>query len=178
MVAHTPGIGGDSALAINVGAVLDPDDSHNAFLGHDPVDDPVGATSRHVIPLELSLKGLTDEAWSLEQRTEEKLDDRGGNLGREPGKYSFGCGRNLESPRAHRCRYFARSSSAVTTLPESRSASALRIARIAFGSDRIESVSSSASKSSGLMSTAAGRPLRVSTTRSCSCSTRSTISDR
>jgi len=73
---------GDSALAINVGAVLDPYDLHNALLRHNPVDDPVGATSRHVIPLELSLKGLTDEAWSLEKRTDEKLDDRGGNLGR------------------------------------------------------------------------------------------------
>src|SRR5215213_11328574 len=46
----------------------------------------------------------------------------------------------------------------------------------ASGSLRISRVSSSWARSSGLRMTAAGRPLRVTVTRSCSCSTRSTTS--
>jgi len=126
---------GDSALAIDVGAVLDADDTHDAFLREYPVGDPLSAASRRVIPLDRSLKWLTDDARGVEQRTDEKLHDRGGHLRRKPGERSLGCWRNLEAPGAHRCRYFVRSSSAVTALPASRSASALRIARIAFGSD-------------------------------------------
>jgi hypothetical protein len=42
IVRHTFPVRGDSSLAINVGAVLDPDDAHDPLLRHDPVDDPVG----------------------------------------------------------------------------------------------------------------------------------------
>src|SRR5680860_307829 len=49
---------------------------------------------------------------------------------------------------------------------------------MASGSERISSVSSRDSRSAGLRITAAGRPLRVSRTRSWRCSTPSMISDR
>ena len=71
----------------------------------------------------------------------------------------------------------ARNASASTTSPASTAASAWRMSRIAFGSERRSSVSSSDSSSSGLTRTAAGRPWRVSTTRSCRSSTPSTISE-
>ncbi len=70
------------------------------------------------------------------------------------------------------------SSSSVAVSPASIAASPSRICAISLGSERTARVSSRLSRSSGLISTAAGRPLRVTTTRSCSPSTRSAISER
>ena len=53
-----------------------------------------------------------------------------------------------------------------------------RIFAINCGSLMISSVSSRLSRSSGLISTAAGLPWRVTTTRSCRVATRSTISEK
>jgi hypothetical protein len=69
-------------------------------------------------------------------------------------------------------------SSSVAVSPTAAAASPSRICSRSVGSDRIASVSSSPSRSSVLMRTAAAFPFRVSTMRSCSSSTRSTISER
>src|SRR6266508_2519791 len=63
-------------------------------------------------------------------------------------------------------------------LPLAMSLRACSISARAAGSASSSRVSSSASRSSGLSRTAAGRPLRVRITLSCCASTRSTISDR
>ena len=64
-----------------------------------------------------------------------------------------------------------------TTSPDATAASASIRSLTASESLRSSSVSSKLSRSSGLIKTAAGRPLRVTTTRSCSRSTRSTNSE-
>jgi hypothetical protein len=56
--------------------VLDPYDPHNMFGVEDPVDDAVRTPAGGTVTAQLSLQRPTDASGLLEQRPDEKFDDR------------------------------------------------------------------------------------------------------
>lgn len=68
-----------SAVAVDVGAMVDPDDSHCGwvvlYLVHDSVGPPAGRPEAG----ELSLQGVADAAWCIDEGSEHELDDRSGH---------------------------------------------------------------------------------------------------
>src|SRR5262245_4889130 len=113
----------------------------------------------------------------LDEGAGEELDDRSRYAFWQPGLYGSDdrWGQDQFVGLAHERR--ARTASTPrTTSPAAKAASASRMSARASGSLSTASVSSSSARSTGLMMTATGRPLRVTVTRSCSCSTRSMTS--
>ncbi len=63
VLAHTVRVKrgpGGSAGSVDVGAMFDPDDSHDALVRDDPVHDPVGAAARRVVAGELPTEWSAD----------------------------------------------------------------------------------------------------------------------
>src|SRR5882757_6304343 len=164
-----------STRAVNVGAVLHAKDSDLSTLIINLIQDTKRTPSSRSDAIQFISEGFTDAVRIVQQRASDELDYSGGDAFWKRVLNSAGCacGNLKTTGLSHGCGRSARiASTPRTTSPRSTSPRLSRIPTMASGSLRISSVSSSAARSSYPISTAAGRPLRVTTTRSCSRSAR------
>ncbi len=149
------------------------------FIG--AVDDAVRPQASASKPVEFVSQRHTDAPRRIEQRPRDQLNGSDSNCLRKPFRKICSCWpRDYEVVwrRIHLGRSALTASTPRTTSPSSKARRPSAISAIASGSDRIASVSSIDSRSSGLMRTAAGVPLRVMTIRSWWLWTRSTKSEK
>src|ERR1022692_845724 len=180
---HMPPTGRLSELprSVDVGAVLDGYDVDTAVLVVVAVDHPVVPAPGAVQPVEPELEWLSDPVRAGGQRPVQELDRRGGDLLGQPGQRPAARSRprDREVTLAHRSAIKRSASSLVSTgasaVPSSASAS--RISSSSAALPMTSRVSSKDSRSSTLMTTAAGWPCLVITTRPCSRSRRFTTSE-
>ena len=142
--------GATSLRSVHVGTVVDTydtDDPDVVGLVHHPVRTSTGRPeSRQFLPQRVS-----HHTRCLDKRSGHELDGGCSGLLGQPCQGTL-CAGGHDEPvcrLAHRRRYLARSSSAVTTLPRATSCRARSISLSAAGSDSNSKVSSSVSRSSG-----------------------------
>ena len=112
--------------------MLDPDDAHHIILGYQPVGDSVCAPACGVVSGQLALKRLTEALGCRQQRADHELDHRRSDSLGESSQRALRRRRQPQLP-CHRDKYLALSSSALSALRLSMSASARRISRTARG---------------------------------------------
>ena len=172
-----------SPVSVNVASMVDSEDGHLAGFVVDSIQDAIGATSSTVDAREFVAELASDALRVLDQCAGDEIDNGGTHrLGELLGDRSrCWAGHDEFVALLGHCVVGGRSartaSTPRTTSPDATAASALTRSLTASASLRSSRVSSKLSRSSGLIRTAAGRPLRVTTTRSCSRSTRSTNSE-
>src|SRR3982074_3084957 len=172
-----------SSGPVDIGSVFDAEHRAQPESVVDLVEDTERSPAGRVNAGQFVAQFFTDPLRILQQAARDELDHRCDD---SLGKLELDCpgcgGGHLQFVRlelAHVCGRKARTASTPrTTSPRTTSPRASLSSASVCGSARISNVSSSAARSSYPMSTAAGRPLRVTTMRSCSRSARSTKSDR
>lgn len=75
-----------SAVAVDVGSVLDAHDANGVVVGNDSIDDAVGTASSRVITVQLTKEWPTDPVGLLAERADHELDDRRGDPCGESGQ--------------------------------------------------------------------------------------------
>src|SRR5271166_7182711 len=164
--------------SVDVGAVFDGQDSDHVTLVVDAVDHAVVAAPGAVQPGQAELEWLADPVRIGGQGAVQEFHRCGCGLLGQPGQRTAGRGgpRDREVALAHRS-VIRRSASSLLSTCASLSARASRISSRRAALSMTPSVSSSDSRSSRLMTTAAGWPCLVITTRPCSFCRRSTTSE-
>jgi hypothetical protein len=180
------------ACSVHVGAMVDAYNVDSPGGLVDPVDHPVRAAPRRVVPGQFTGERSTHPVRIVQQCARQELGHRRRDRHRQSAWRSLGedppGGRGQRqgvrlvahpASRSFRTRSAIRrrSSSAPMASPRAISASAVRISSIAPGVDSRSRVSSMVSRSDTEMITASGRPLRVITTRSCVSRTSSSTAD-
>ena len=172
-----------SAWTVRRAAVLDAKHDHGPSFVVDAVQHSVRASTSAVDTSEFVAQHSARAVWVVDQRSGDAVDDRcahglrtslGKSTSRWTGDDQFVSSRGHRGDAGRKART---ASTPRTVSPAVTAASASINARTASWSLNSSSVSSRLSRSSGLIKTAAGRPLRVTTIRSCSRSTRSTNSE-
>src|SRR5215471_919643 len=167
---------------VDVRTVLDGHDVDPTAIIIDAVNHPVVPTAGAVQPLQPKLERLTDTVRAGRQGPVQELHDRDGHLLRQARQRAAGAARpgDRVTRFAHRPG-IRRSASSLLSTGSSALASSARLSRMSPSSASLpitSRVSSKDSRSSTLMTTAAGWPCLVITTRPCSRSSLSTTSDR
>src|SRR5947199_9789420 len=150
--------------------MLDPHNGHDPGLVVNPIEHPERAPTGGVKTNQLSPQRCAYPMWLLDQGSGKELDDGDGHrLGELIGDGA--CRRAGDDELVVLTGQPRRRSARTASLPRTASpaasaASASASSVMARASERMSSVSSSDARSSGLTRTAAGRPLRVTTTRS------------
>ena len=168
--------------SVDVAPVVNANDDHLVVGVIDAVEHPIRPAPRYPNTGKLTSELTPNPSWIVQSRTGDEVDDGDRHrLGKLLGERSCRGSSNdeLEAIGHRRRERSPRTlSTPRTTSPRATAASPSRRPAIVSGSLRTASVSSRLARSSVLMSTIAGRPLRVTTTRSCSRSTRSTYSEK
>ena len=127
--------------------------------GADAVDDPVAPTSSGAQAGQMAAERPAKPVRIIGQRAEDEVEAGASDLLREAEQITLGASRDANLVRvAHRGAKRAHRASLSATRPAVRSASPSAMASGAPGVVKMSTVSSSAARSSGEMSTAAGRP--------------------
>lgn len=167
------------AAPVRVRPVLDHMDHDALRTLVDLVDHPIVPAPGHVQSLQLESQRPPDAVRILRQRSVDQFDRRRAGLLREQRQRPSRGRGPRHFPIAHSARLVNRAaSSLLNATASSRSARDARTCASRSGSDITRSVSSKESRSSVLITTAAGRPCLVIVTRACCDSTCSTTSDR
>src|SRR5215472_17317942 len=166
---------------VDVGAMLDGHDVDPVVLVVDAVDHPVVAAAGTLQPRQPELQRLADAPRIGGQGSIDELHSGGSDLLRQPGQRPAGwsCPRDRMARLAH-WPWIRLSASSLLSTGASAVASSAKASWISANNVSLpitSRVSSSDSKSSTLMTTAAGCPCLVITTRPCSRSSRSTTSE-
>src|SRR6266568_5542021 len=169
------------AWPVDVGTVLDSYHVDPAAVVVDAVDHPLVAAAGTVQALEPKLERLTHPVRIVSQGTVQELHHGSGDLLGQPGQRPAGrgCPGDRVPGLTHR-RWIRRSASSLLSSGASAVAISANASRMSARSASLpitSRVSSSDSRSSTLMTTAAGWPCLVITTRPCSRSSRSTTSE-
>jgi hypothetical protein len=163
-----------SAAPIGVPAVLNPMDEHDLCFVVDLVHDAIVTATRRPEPAQLTHEWFAHSMRVVGESAEHQRDRRIADLRRESLKVSQTFRRDLDLVQAQPARWLRKRSRS----PRAACARERSIEAISSESRTMSRVSSSDSRSSGLISTNDGRPLRVTRMRSCSSSTLSANSER
>ena len=176
---------GGLASSVDIASMADRDHTDESLLLEQFVDDSVGPAASRPPTLVLQGQTLAETLRVLCDRIK-SLEHSRRHGDRQSIELAARWRHDDEPPRrvGHLRRVRRRSRparSSLSSTPASPAAMAFSLARtwaVSDRSDMIASVSSRLSRSSALTNTAAGRPLRVTTTRSCWRATRLTISEK
>lgn len=108
-----------STASVHIGSMFDPEYRHQLPSVVDLVHDPVRAAAGRPHAGQFALELVADTAGFLDKGAEHELDDRGCDALCQSGQATFrACGDDqFVLDLGHRCKYLARSSSAVRTRP-------------------------------------------------------------
>ena len=163
---------------IGIPTVGNVEDTHGPSLIIDSNDHPIRPSPGTVSVIEGRTKARSDAMWIVEERPDDELMCRDVNGLREFLRQLMAGGRGNnecisfrlsrhESSEPRRCFIAAAKSASDSPSPSASSASEVAMRRMVSGSERMASVSSSDSRSSGARRTADGVPRTVTVTRSC-----------